>query len=184
MQSGVPAQSLQFVASFKKFWRSVLRGDRVLDNIDLVSPWSRQQQQLQHNDLSPFVVPALWLVDWLSLWDKHVDFVQFRCLTLTSTLVFLMAWYQWCDLSPGEYHVYDNIALQITCESEYITGLRRLDSELRFFLETAIHRRSKVSVQNSQAGQHDESRPNFKVMYIHELGHYASLLSVLLLNWI
>ena len=45
-----------------------------------------------------------------------------------------------------------------------------------------IHRRSKVSVQNSQAGQHDESRHNFKVVYIHQLGHYASLLSVLLLN--
>ena len=45
-----------------------------------------------------------------------------------------------------------------------------------------LHRRSKVSVQNSQAGQHDESRYYFKAMYIHQLGHYASLLSVLLLN--
>ena len=42
-----------------------------------------------------------------------------------------------------------------------------------------VHCRSKVSVQNSHAGQHDESRHNFKVMYIHQLGHYASLLSVL-----
>ena len=45
-----------------------------------------------------------------------------------------------------------------------------------------LHRRSKASVQNSQAGQHDESRHNFKVVYIHQPGHYASLLSVLLLN--
>ena len=41
----------------------------------------------------------------------------------------------------------------------------------------------KVSVQNSQAGQHDESRHNFKVVYIHQIGHYVSLLSVSLLNW-
>ena len=40
----------------------------------------------------------------------------------------------------------------------------------------------KVSIQNSQAGQHNESRHNFKVMHIHQLGHYASLLSALLLN--
>ena len=46
----------------------------------------------------------------------------------------------------------------------------------------SIYRRSKVSVQNSQAGRHDESRHNFKVVYIHQLGHYASLLSVLLFN--
>ena len=44
---------------------------------------------------------------------------------------------------------------------------------------TQLHRRSKVSVQNSQAGQHDESRHNFKVVYIHQQVHYASLLSVL-----
>ena len=47
---------------------------------------------------------------------------------------------------------------------------------------SCIHRRSKVSIQNSQAGQHDESRHNFKVVYIHQLRQYASLLSVLLLN--
>ena len=46
----------------------------------------------------------------------------------------------------------------------------------------AIHRRSNVSIQNSQAGQHDGSRHNFKVVYMHQLGHYASLLGVLLLN--
>ena len=45
-----------------------------------------------------------------------------------------------------------------------------------------LHRRSKVSVQNSQAGHHDDSRHNFKVVYIHQLSHYACLLSVLLLN--
>ena len=47
----------------------------------------------------------------------------------------------------------------------------------------SLHRRSKVSVQISKAGQHDESRHNFEVVYIHQLGHHASLLSVLLLNW-
>ena len=41
---------------------------------------------------------------------------------------------------------------------------------------TIIHRHSKVSVQNSQAGHHDESRHSFKVVYIHQLGHNASLL--------
>ena len=45
-----------------------------------------------------------------------------------------------------------------------------------------LHRRSKVSVQNSQAGQHGESKHNFKLVYIHQLGDYASLLGVLLLN--
>ena len=45
-----------------------------------------------------------------------------------------------------------------------------------------VHRRSNVSVQNSQAGQHDESRHTFKVVYIHQLGHYASQLIVVLLN--
>ena len=45
-----------------------------------------------------------------------------------------------------------------------------------------LHRRSKVSVQNSQAGQRDESTHNFKAVYIHQLGYYASLLAVLLLN--
>ena len=34
-----------------------------------------------------------------------------------------------------------------------------------------LHRRSKVSVQNSQAGQHDESQHNFKVVYIHQQVH-------------
>ena len=45
-----------------------------------------------------------------------------------------------------------------------------------------VYRRSKVSVQNSKAGLHDESRHNFKVMYMHQLGHFASLLSILLFN--
>ena len=79
----------------------------------------------------------------------------------------------------------DNIIMQFPSlrTTNNASDLLYLNLKNNRITNITIHRRSKVSVQNSQAGQHDESRHNFKVVYIHQLGHYASLLSVLLLNW-
>ena len=77
---------------------------------------------------------------------------------------------------------YLNTAFGICCENKVICHLLGwwFDSYIGFSHrpKKATTPPLKISVQNSQAGQHDESRHNFNVMYIHQLGHYASLLSV------
>ena len=72
-------------------------------------------------------------------------------------------------------YVYIQIYIYIYIHAVYTVWISYLPDAI-------LHRRSKVSVQNSQAGHHDESGHIFKVVYIHQFGHYACRLSVLLLN--
>ena len=134
-------------------------------------PWSGLVEFLE-------VIGYVFLCFILGQWGFHPlllwCFSSLSCCLVSSILGIVVYVVSWCWWLVSWYC--DRILFSLLLWTRHF----HQSSSFSYFY---VHRRSKVSVQNSQAGQHDESRHNFKVVYIHQLGHYASLLSVLLLNW-